>query len=106
MNGYEGALVAVVAVLAVAVSFLILLWDLRRSRAILDKWAANEGFNIVSAERRWVLTGPFWWRTGRGQRVFYVTVRDAKGHVRRAYVRVGGWLLGLFSDVADVEWQD
>jgi hypothetical protein len=35
-----------------------------------------------------------------------VTVKDHRGRVRRAWVRCGGWFLGMMSDHMDVEWDD
>lgn len=89
-----------VIVLGVALMF----WHFSRSKHILRDWARRNGFEIVSAERRFFFRGPFWWRTGKGHEVFRVTVRDGEGQVRSAYVRVGGWWGGMLSDQASVEW--
>jgi hypothetical protein len=104
-DGLASILFAAVFLLAVGGMVLLLLWRLRRSREVLQRWADREGCTILSSERRFLRRGPFWWRTTDGQDVFYVTVRDAQGRRHTAYVRVGGWFLGLFSDVATVAWQ-
>jgi hypothetical protein len=74
-----------------------------RSEEILRRWAAEHGFEIISA-RRAFFGGPFWWRKSENQAVFRVTVRDAAGRTRSGHVRCGGWFLGLFSDAATAEW--
>jgi len=79
-------------------------WRMTRARGMLERWARRSGFRLLSARRCWVFRGPFWWRTGKGQEVFRVTVRDDEGGLHRAYVRVGGWWWGLWSDRVDVEW--
>ena len=81
-------------------------WHLRRSRRIVQAWAAANGYRLLSAERRWLWFGPFWWRTGRGHAVFRVTVSDSAGNCRGGFVRVGGWLLGMFSNRAVAVWDD
>ena len=93
---------------AAAVFFVALLWawHFRRSRDILRRWADENGYELVSVERRFVFRGPFWWRTAKGQEVFYVVVRDSAGHCRNAHVRVGGWFTGLLSDQVSCEWED
>ena len=86
--------------LAVAMWF----WQISHSRDRLDAWAAENGFELLSRERRLMFRGSFTWTSGKGQEVFYVTLRDAAGRTRAAYVRVGGWLLGQLSDTIDVRW--
>lgn len=92
-------------VLLFLVCFVALLaWHFARSRKMVEQWARDNGLELVNVERRFMFRGPFWWRTGKGQEVFRVTVRDGAGHVRSGYVRVGGWFLGLLSDQVTVEW--
>lgn len=100
----EPLVLIVVAVLVAAV--VALFWQFGRSQSILDRWAESNGYRLIDSERRWMRKGPFFWRSSKGQTVFYVTVEDRQGHVRHGYVRCGGWLLGLLSDQATVEWDD
>ncbi len=90
----------------VLVIILLTMWHFKRSSGILDQWARQNGCKLVSSERRYLRRGPFWWRTGRNQEVFKVTVHDAQGRRRSGYVRVGGWFWGMMSDQANVEWTD
>jgi hypothetical protein len=90
-------------VMPLIVSFVF--WHLRRSRSLVEQWARSEGLELVSAERRLLRRGTFWWRTARSQEVFYVTVRD-QGRLGHAYLRVGSFFGGLLSDEVTVEWED
>ena len=79
-------------------------WHFSRSRKMVEQWARANGMELIEAERRFFRRGPFWWRTGKGQAVFRVTVRNGSGQVQHSYIRVGGFFLGLLSDQVTVEW--
>ncbi len=96
--------VIVVLVVVLAVPFWA--WHLRRSRELLERWAATNGYTIDAIERRYLRAGPFFWRRGRGHEVFHVLVRTADGVQRGAYLRTGGWFLGQFSEQVVVRWDD
>ena len=91
-----------VVVVAVAAAIALIVWGDRRGLRILENWAADNGFSLLSREVRYLRRGPFFWTTSRSQVVYYVTVRDNLGIERRGWVRCGGWFLGLFSDTAQV----
>jgi len=102
MEGSTPLLVFVVIAFAVG----MFVWHFSRAEAILQRWARDNGYEIVSKEYRWFRRGPFFWWTSKGQEVFYVTIRTMDGRHRRGWVRCGGWLLGVFSDQADVQWDE
>ena len=79
-------------------------WERRRSEQLIDRWARQQGYQLLDRKYLWFSRGPFFWRTSKGQTVYYVTLRDDQGHLRRAWVRCGGWFLGLWSDKVAVEW--
>ncbi|HUW59333.1 MAG TPA: hypothetical protein VMZ92_22050 [Planctomycetota bacterium] len=83
-----------------------LVWTFSRAETILARWARRNGYQILS--RRWLMFGgrAFWWRKAQHHMVYHVTIRDAEGRVRRAWVRCGSWPLGLLSDHVTVEWDD
>jgi len=97
---FQGFLALLCVVLLVAAVFLYF----SRSRSILEEWAYENGFEILSSEQRSLLKGPFFLRSSRGQIVYYVTVRDAEGQLRKGWVRCGGFFTGLLSKQADVSW--
>ena len=81
-------------------------WHFSRGRALLDRWAAREGFVLESADYCWFWRGPFWWRSGEGNAVYRVVVRDRDGIVRRGHARCGGLFFGMWSDEVAVVWDD
>jgi len=102
----QDSLMAVFVVLFISFAGLFMIWHFRRSGRMVERWAADNGYRLLDREYRWLLRGPFWWRTGKGMAVYHVTVQDASGRVRKGYIRCGGWFLGLLSDRIDVEWED
>ncbi len=99
-----GAGLVVLIILVVAV--IGLWWRFSRSTNMVEQWAHDNGLTLIEVQRRFLRRGPYWWRTGKGQEVFRVTVRDGSGQVLHGYVRVGGWFLGLWSDQVTVEWEE
>ncbi len=80
------------------------LWSGRRSRAIIDRWATENRYEVVSAKSHFLAAGPFTLRRFRGQTVYRIHIRDANGRESRGWVRCGGWLLGILSDDIKVQW--
>jgi hypothetical protein len=91
----------------VVAAFIVLGFWWQRSRAItlIDNWAQQNGFTIISRERRFFRLGPFFWTTARGQEVWHVTVVDPDNQNRSGWVRCGSWFLGLMSDKTEVRWE-
>ena len=77
-----------------------------RGYHILETWAEAGGYQILNFERRYLRLGPFFFGTSKGQVVYRVTVQDQQGQIRRGYVRCGSYLLGVWSDQAEVRWDD
>ena len=80
-------------------------WERRRSAALIDRWAQAQGYQVLERQSRLFDRGPFFWRTSKGQTVYYITLRDEQGQVRQAWLRCGNWFLGLWSDEVAVEWE-
>lgn len=72
------------------------------AKAILNRWAKMNGYEIISRELRILRVGPFWLTT-RQQEVYYVTIRTPEGQIRRGWVRCGG---PLFGNGAAVRWDE
>ena len=64
----------VFAVIVIAIAIPFLAWHLRRSRELVEKWAAANAHSTTAIERRYLRAGPFFWRRGRGHEVFHVSV--------------------------------
>ena len=87
-----------------ALAVLLLFWQFSRADEILQRWATANGFKVISAEKRFLRTGPFFLRSTRGQFVFRIVVEDQSGTKRTGWLRVGGWMAGVLSDKAKVIW--
>jgi hypothetical protein len=100
----EDALVPFVVVLAVALGFGSLIFTFSRSRRILERWAAENGLQILSSQYRIFRRGSFFWTTSKSQTVYHVVVRTPDGRTRSGLVRCGSFWWGIFSDKAEVRW--
>ena len=94
--------------IALFVVFVVgmMIWHYSRAEEIVTRWARENGYEIVSSERRVFRRGPFFFWTSEGQEVYYVTVRTADGQLRRGWLRCGGYFSGLWSDQAEVRWDE
>jgi hypothetical protein len=78
-----------------------------RGLAILKKWVARNGFQLLDYRRPFYSGGFSPFSTSRGQVVYSVKVRDASGDERTGWVRCGSFFGGvLFSDEAEVKWEN
>src|SRR5438128_2193612 len=102
-NGFQ---VVFVVALGVVAAIGLIAWHFSRSRFVLEHWADKQGFQILYSEYRYLLRGPFFWTTSRGQTVYYVRVRDRTGTERSSWVRCGGWFFGLMKNKAEVRWEN
>ena len=105
MGGDElaGAAVVIAVVLFV---ILVLVWQINRSRSLLEQWAAENNYRILAAQQRFLVRGPFFWTTSKGQTVYRITVQDPSGAQRTGWLRCGSWPLGLLSDRVQAKWDD
>ena len=75
-------------------------------RAVLEKWAEVNEYEILHSENRHFFRGPFFLNMDKRSYVYRLRVRDAEGQER------SGWLMcravdrDFFSDVEDVRWDD
>jgi hypothetical protein len=102
-DNFGGGMVCLVGLFLV-LAIATMVWHMGRSGDLLDRWARENCLRIVRRERRWLVTGPYFFRHNKGQDVYFVTVVDAHGNQRDAYV--GGSVLGMLSDAVDVRWVD
>jgi hypothetical protein len=101
------ALVIIVLAVVVRLSFL------RKSRALLQRWADRNAYEILATKRKraaWTdpllfctTDHPYSW-TSPNQVVFRVTIQDGAGRTRRGHVRIGGFFAGVLSDKVSVVW--
>lgn len=89
--------------MAITVAVFFLYLDMDRSRTMLQQWAQENGYDILSSTYSW-FGGPFWWRRSKGQWVYEISVRYYDGTYRHGYALCGDWLLGLWINKVAVEW--
>jgi hypothetical protein len=95
------------AILAVLIAMIFgLRWHFARSAAILQKWADENGYEILEKSYRHFFRGPFFFRTTKDQAVYRVAVRDKAGHVGTGWVACGSWWWGLWSNQAKARWDE
>ena len=92
--------------IAVGVIVASYAWHLSLWRSVLERWAEDNGFEILERKNRFFFRGPFSWTTARGQMVYRVRVRDSHGNERTGWVKCGGWFWGLMSDNPEVWWDN
>jgi len=89
-----------------AIVVVMVVWSFSRGRALLNRWAQDNGFQILHSEMRTLCAGPFTWTSSRNQMVYFVRVRDQEGRERSGWVRCGSFWLGIWSDKTEVRWKD
>lgn len=106
MNMFADIFDTVMVLIGFAVLIPVFLFlKITRSRAILENWAAQNGFKIIDSQFRWFFQGPYWFHW-KGQTVFRVKVQDHTGGERLGWVCCGGFLVGILSDDASVIWDE
>ncbi len=91
--------------LALMVSLAFYTRGNQKARSLVEAWAAAEGLELRSCSQS-LFGGSFWWKRSKVQRVYRVSVRDSANRTRRADVKCGGVITGMFSDNLDVRWLD
>jgi len=102
----ENIIITIVAVLT-GIGFYFF-WACYRKSGYreLEKWADRQGYTILYFEQRHLKTGPFFLSTrSRLQHVFYVTLEDKEGNQSKAWIKVGGVILGLLSNEIEIKWE-
>lgn len=81
-----------------------------RGKAIVQKWAAKNQFEILRAEPCLFTGGSGMWQTrpSRNQIIYSVRVRDRAGQERSGWLRIGSFFGGIMfgSEAAEVKWKD
>lgn len=101
----ENTAICLLVFILVIAANLWLFWTASKSRKVIQRWAEEHGFQVVSLEERWLRRGPFFWTTSRAQTVSYITVIDSANQRRSGWIRCGSWLGGLWSSQVEVRWE-
>lgn len=102
----EPVAIVFVVLIVIAIGVLMVVWQFSCSGTTLEQWAAENGYELLSTERRFIRRGPYFLTTSKGQEVFFITVRDVEGNILRGWARVGGFMVGQFSDRVSVRWMN
>ena len=94
----------IIIILAVPFNIVFIVWHYRRANNLLEDWAARNDYHIIHREYRRIRRGPFSWSTGIGRVVFRIEVVDSDGLRQSAFVRVGSYMWGIWSNNVEVSW--
>jgi hypothetical protein len=86
------------------VPLLVCWFQYSKANEALLNWAQSSGVELITAERRYLRTGPFFLAHDRGDAVFKIVVRDQDGINRSGWLRVGIWW--LYSNQTKVIWDE
>lgn len=98
-------LILVLGVTALVIFVLVTWTDLRVSN-LLQAWAHQKGYILVSKQRRRFARTPFGISADRFREVFRVTVQDRHGKKRQGWVRFGVWWFEMRPDKVEARWDD
>jgi len=80
--------------------------QITRSQQLLQKWAAENGYQVLQAQLRpFFSKGPFFW-SSKSQVVYRIVVQDEQGYERSGWLQLGSYLIGVLSDRANVRWDE
>lgn len=98
-------LVIVTLILVFAIPYLaVCWWVFARANRMLERWAAQNGYQILERRLRMLWRGPFIWTSSGGQVVYRVHVCDAQSNERFGWALCGGFFGGVLSDEVEIEW--
>lgn len=97
--------VALAAFAALFGSISLFNWITRQAHAAIEVWAAEQDFTLLNKEMRMLRHGPFFFRTGKNQRVYYLTLLDKAGLQRHAFVRIGDFWGRMRTETIKVVWE-
>ena len=85
---------------------LVIEWHKRRARRILNNWAKENEYEVVSAHVRWFLRGPYSLFFTHKQIVLQFMVSDSNGATKTGWACCGHGNLGVIREMIDVQWDE
>ncbi len=101
----EDFLTAFATLFFIALVIGLIVWNFSRSRAMLERWATINGYELLQAEFSWMRFGPFFWTSSKGQQIYRIEVRTRDGQLRRGWARCGSYWWGIFEDKVEARWE-
>ncbi len=101
-------LLSALIVAGIIIAFIVICfyWEQSRSVSMIDRWAGENGLQLLSASRCFFKIGTPFWATNKNHTVYRITVQDTQDNVMSGYVLCGGFFLGLLSDRVEVKWDN
>jgi hypothetical protein len=90
----------------VAFAVMALMYSVERSSQIPNDWARQNGIRLLKAQYCWFWRGPFWLTSSKHQVVYRIQAEAGDGRICSGYVLCGSWMWGLWSNQAQVRWDD
>lgn len=84
--------------------FIVLGLMFLRAKQVLETWAGDNGYIILSSDLRFLNRGPYSWTLLGKQWVFHVVVRTNNGATKTGYVKCGSFFWGVMVNKSEVEW--
>jgi hypothetical protein len=87
--------------------YMVMSWDLARTRRLMDEWAAENGYKVFRADLKVLSSGPFSQLLTMltMQHVCRIQVVDGEGQERCGWARGGGLLSGLWKRKLEIRWE-
>ena len=95
---------ALILGLGSAIGFWIFGRMSKMTSGLVDRWASENGLELLNIESRWFRQGPFFRSHAKTHRVYYPTLQE-QGQTRTAYIRCRSFSLGSRSVPIDVRWE-
>lgn len=96
---------SIILAITLAIPVWAVVYSKLRTDKIIDNWAKQSGYRVISAKRRWIDIGPH--RRSLGyQTVMRVEVEDGQGRRRKGYLWCGSRMGGIFTDKTTIYWDD
>ena len=77
-----------------------------RTRSMLDRWAKENGYRIVSSKVRRFALHPFFLTTSSAQSILRIHAVDRRGQLRSGWARCGHFVAGLLTDDVSIRWDE
>lgn len=102
----EGKIIVTSLLIVFVFTFLLLIVLHFRVKRLIHNWANKHSYTITKIDHKIFWKGPFNWGSGRGQKVFFVTVKDSSNKTKDAYICCGNYWLGGFTNKLNVIWDE
>lgn len=90
--------------ISTAIAIFSVILHSSKINSLIDKWAEENAYKIVSKQTKSLSIGPFSSSPKLGQRVFYVEVVDKAGNKKQAWIRCYSSWTEISPSQIEVKW--